>query len=234
MFTTAEQARTAPNFDIGRARGEIKRGLAYMALFTGAIFLLARVLVRGDPPSSLNSWHIWLLPFLCVFSVLTFDRIRRGLGPIVFYASAFCLLALLFSQGNLESVIKYWYNFILPFVFLFSMPLVAIHMGVLSLIEGTLCFIRKNNWIESARQTKATIVDKRSRVDYEHDEYYSYEVIVFELKLEYAPILATTKSSQLTVWAGVSTSVYEKYERQDTVTIYYSVADLSVFLIAGE
>jgi len=114
------------------------------------------------------------------------------------------------------------------------MPLVGLFFELQIVIEGISVFIDKNDWIKNAARTKATIIDKRKREDYEFREDYSYAVTYAELKLQYSPTLAINNSSEQAFWASISHDDYEKLELGDTVDIYYSITDPSIFLIEGE
>ena len=127
-----------------------------------------------------------------------------------------------------------WYVWILLFLCIFSMPLLGLFFELEFVIEGVAVFINKYNWIKNAARTKATIIDKRKRQDYEFLEDHSYAVTYAELKLQYSPTLEINNSSEQAFWASISHDDYEKLELGDTVDICYSITDPSMFLIEGE
>jgi hypothetical protein len=179
---------------------------------------------------------------------LAFSEIISGLGYIIIFVLIGCIdyfgFFLDINKGNPEIIGSsgriLTLSFLCPFfcllpifLLLVIMPLAYLFLGLKLIIESVLVFITKYNWIKSAASTQATIIDKRIRPDFENSEG-SYPIKVPELELKYTPTLAITNSGEQTVWASVDGSIYLKYEPRDTVSIYYSVTDPSVFFIAGE
>jgi hypothetical protein len=119
-------------------------------------------------------------------------------------------------------------------LYLVSLPLLCVFVGIGSIIGGVSIFIGKHNWKNDAARLQAAIVDRRITQDFEDDEYYSYQVLKHELELKYTPVRAITDPGERTIWAHVGQSTWAKYEHLDAATIYYSVADPSVFFIEGE
>ena len=187
IVTESEQTRKTPNFNTELALSEIKGGLFKIVVMAGALYVLFRVLFRGD-------------------------------------------LEVIWTQGFWT----HWYNWILPFLCLFGMPLVGIFVYLDSVIDAFSVILGKRKWINDAACAKATVVDKRMREDWEYREDYSYQVSISELRLKYSPTLAIINSSEQAFWASVNHSTYAKYELQDVVDIYYSITDPSVFVIEGE
>jgi hypothetical protein len=165
---------------------------------------------------------------------LALKEIKGGLLRIVVIGGVLYACIRVLFRGDPEKIWSSWYIWIIPFLCIASMPLVGIFIFIDSVIKAFSVILGKRKWINGAARTKAIIIDKRKRQDYKFDDYYSYAVLLAELKLKYSPTLAINNSTEQTLWAGISHFDYEKYEPGDVVDIYYSITDPSVFLIEGE
>jgi hypothetical protein len=170
---------------------------------------------------------------------LALSAIKGGLVTIVVTSSILYWLLRILFRGHLEVIWTvefwaHWYNWIIPFLFMFGMPLVAIFVYLDIVTEAFSVILGKYKWINTAARAKAIIVDKRMREDWEYREDYSYHVLIPELRLKYSPTLAIMDASEQAFWASVNPPTYAKYELQDVVDIFYSISDPSVFVIEGE
>ena len=170
---------------------------------------------------------------------LALSHIRGGLFMIVVLAGLSYMMFRLLFRPHPEAIWTlafwtHWYNWILPVVCLFGMPFVAIVVYLDSVIDALSVMIGKLTWINDAIRAQAIIVDKRTRVDWEYREDYSYEVLISELKLKYTPTQASKDSSDQELWASIHHAKIEEYEIGDTVIIFYAIGDPSLFLIEGE
>jgi len=166
---------------------------------------------------------------------LASNEIIKGLVYVVVLAGIlYATIRYIFRGNDPGSILSSWYRWIVPFLCIFSMPLLGLFFELEIVLEGISVLTDKNDWIKKAARTKATIIDKRKREDYEYREDYSYAVTYAELKLQYTPTLAKDNSSEQVLWASISHDDYEKFKLGDTVDIYYSISDPSMFLIEGE
>ena len=114
-------------------------------------------------------------------------------------------------------------------------PLINVLIGLREIANRVPILIKKIKWIRNAARTKAVIVDRNVTVDHtESDEYNTWNIYKYELRLKYTPIKATINSSEQTVWTLVDRRIYNKYERREVARIYYSRADPSIFFIKYE
>ena len=144
----------------------------------------------------------------------------------------YLLVRVLFRGSDPE--FRYWYLWILPFFCIVSIPLIYLVILIVFFMGGFSVISPKRRWLKRATHAKAIIVDKRMREESEDRYDYSYDFYIPELKLKYAPTLAINNSSEQAFWASIPSSIYEKYELDDTVDIFYSITDPSLFLIEGE
>lgn len=170
---------------------------------------------------------------------LALSHIRGGLFTILVLAGLFYIMFRVLFRPHPEVIWTlefwtHWYNWILPVLCIFGMPFVAIVVYLDSVIDAFSVIFGKLKWISNAARAQAIIVDKRTRVDWEYREDYSYQILISELKLKYTPTLASNHSSEQVLWASIQHAKFEKYEIGDTVSVFYSIGDPSLFLIEGE
>jgi hypothetical protein len=167
-----------------------------------------------------------------------YRSIKVGLALIILFTIIVILFDRILISNHLlipkvAIILRQWYYWVI-LLFILSMFLLYILVGIGFVITGVSFLIRRSNWIKNAVKTQATIVDRRMRHDFKFGEDDSYEVYIPELELKYIPIKAKINSSELAIWANVDKSIYEKYEDRDIADVYYSVNDPCEILIFGE
>jgi hypothetical protein len=156
------------------------------------------------------------------------DNIRRGVRYLILFS--LCLIPFFVFYNATGSIIES----IFPILCIFPAVLMFFIGGIMEIISGASVFANKKKWIKNAARTLGTIVKGEISAHLEYDEYLTYHVSVYELELKYTPIMAMTNSVEQTIWAYVDKSIYEKSEHRDSVFIYYSVEDPTIFFIGGE